>query len=284
MLPLPLQKRKRGMQTKNTFYAIMATILILGGCSKDKALAPLKTSNCVLQSEATTLIGNDATWTYEYDQDGNPKVITKMNRYGGVENKVEIVFDGTIITRSNAILKTGYDAAIMLALPTKADVSITMGGVEQRNYWSYFFFYDAKGRLVKVGEQTNNVTNDHEYDLTITYDDNDNVTQLFYERTTGPRDPIPTVKVSGYDDKPSPYTGVKSYKFLMNNYNWDNYDPGYILQALSANNPLDYTVGDFTRTMSYKYNEHGFPTECLNTNQNANGTATFLQTFSYLCK
>jgi hypothetical protein len=66
---------------------------------------------------------------------------------------------------------------------------------------------------VKIGEQTDYVINDYEYDVSILYNDKNNVTQLLYERTTGPRDPIPPITVTAYDDNPSPYTAVKSWNF-----------------------------------------------------------------------
>lgn len=286
-----VKKNMKKMQSKTSLWIVMLIILLIPGCEKNNP-APLSlgsTSKCVLQSETNGLIGNEGSWAYEYDAEGNPALITRFNRYGIIESTLEIFYDGIVRTRGTTIVKTSYDANIHQSLlPSKAQVSITMDGVEQRNYWTYFFFYDAQNRLVKIGEQTDHIANDWEYDLIISYDEHNNVTQLFYERTTGPREAIPPVTVTAYDDKPSPYTGVKSYKFLMNNYNWDNYDPGYILAALSVNNPLDYTIeaGDtmWKRTMTYQYNEHGFPIECINTNTSKNGESTFVQTFSYRCQ
>jgi YD repeat-containing protein len=267
-------------------------LLVSISCSKDDEEDDAKAGEaaCRIDSETTSLIGNEATWQYEYDEAGNPTKITEYNRYGGVALVVDIFYDGMrkAAPNSNVSVATVYDGNIFTSKPTKANVSITEGAIEQRNFYTFFFFYDAKGRLETVGEQTDYVSGDFEWDLHITYDDNDNVTQLQYEFTTGPRDPIPPVVASGYDKNPTPYSGVNGWKFLLNNSSWNNYDPAPILVALSQNNPLGYTTGEgankWTRTMSYTYNEQGFPVECVNTNVSAQGETGFRQTFAYTCK
>lgn len=170
-----------------------------------------------------------------------------------------------------------------------ASVSIDDGDTLRVNYYTYFFFYNAKGQLIKVGEQTDYIVGDDEYDLNIYYNEQGNVSALQYEWTTGPRQVIPAITVTAYDDKPTPYAAIKAMPFLMIDYSWNNYDPEPILTALSKNNPLDYDLGRtgpdiFTRKMVYTYNPEGFPTERKNTNKNVNGEYTFLQTFSYTCK
>jgi hypothetical protein len=156
------------------------------------------------------------------------------------------------------------------------------------NYYTYSFFYNAKNQLEKVSEQTSNIVGDWEYDLSINYNDQGNVQALQYKTTSGPNQVIPPVSVTAYDDKPTPYAGIRSWPFLMINFAWNNYDPEPLLTALSKNNPLNYSTGTgaslFTRAMAYTYNSDGFPTERKNTNKNASGEYTFLQTFSYDCK
>ncbi len=141
--------------------------------------------------------------------------------------------------------------------------------------------------MAKVKQQTPQVAGDFEYDLTIIYNDKDNVTSLQYELTTGPRT-VTVITVAAYDDKPNPYAALKSWKFLATRFVWDNYDPEPILTALSKNNPFDYTLGQtpnqWNRRMIYLYNGDGFPIERKNTNQSPNGTkSTFVQTFAYNC-
>jgi hypothetical protein len=263
-------------------------------CKKGGSSGPSPNPNnmdCTLTGESTTLSGNEASWQYQYDSKGNVSKIIKLNRYGQQESVMEVFADRVVRTdASGAIVKTAYNANIFEALPAQAQVSITLpGGVEQPNYYTYSFAYDSKKRLIKIAEKTASVPNDKEWDLTISYNDNNNVTELRYAWTTHPNEPATAIVAVAYDDKPTPYTAVKYYKFLMNNYAWDNYDPEPVFTALSSNNPLDYTLNAgtplvFKRTMTYTYNEHGFPTERSNTNKNANGEYTFKQAFTYTCK
>ena len=245
---------------------------------------------CAPAGDATTLLGNEASWQYQYDGKGNIVKATKFNKYGQMEYVIEVSADKVVRTSATGIIKTAYNANIFEALPSQAQVSIApLGGVEQKDYYTYNFYYDSRKRLNKIVEHTGSVPNDKEWELAITYNDKDNVTKLQYGWTTHPSETIPPIIVAAYDDKFSPYTIVKYYKFLMNNHAWDNYDPEPVLSVLSNNNPLDYTMNTGTplqlkRTMTYTYNEHGFPTERVNTNKNSSGESTFKQTFSYNCK
>jgi len=72
--------------------------------------------------------------------------------------------------------------------------------------------------MVEVIQHTPNTSADYEYMLTVSYDDNDNVTRLRYELITGPRDEITIIDVTGYDNHPTPYAGVTGWKFLMSNF------------------------------------------------------------------
>lgn len=276
---------------------LLLTLLITGfltGCKKGGGSGTPGpgpgTATCAPAGETTTLIGNEASWQYQYDSKGNIAKIIKLNKYGQQEIVTEVFSDKIIRTTSGAIIRTNYNANIFEALPSQAQVSLTInGGAEQTNYYTYSFSYDSKKRLSKIVEHTASVPNDKEWELIITYNDKDNVTKLQYGWTTHPTEPVTAISVVAYDDKPNPYAAVKYYKFLMNNYAWDNYDPEPVLTALSSNNPLDYTLNagnplQFKRTMTYTYNEHGFPTERVNTNKNSSGEATFKQTFSYNCK
>lgn len=278
---------------------LVVSTTILYSCKKNGGNSggtnpPKDTAKCTLTAEATTLVGNEATWKYEYEDKGNPVRITKINRYGQTVSTTGISSSGTTIIRDDTKLGTSYfyntsQGDIFGGYPTSSDVSITMGTLEQRNYWHYDFSYDAKHRLTAVNEHTNTVTNDNEWILHIIYDDHDNVTQLRYEWTTGPRDEITIIKATAYDDKPTPYAGVKGWKFLSS-FAWDNYDPEPVLTALSAHNPLEFTMGTTIkpeqehRTMTYTYNDKGFPVERVNKHNNRGTESNWKQTFTYNCK
>jgi hypothetical protein len=277
----------------NSMPVLIVLLLLITACKKGGSAgpAPGTSDTCIITGETTTLLGNEASFTYEYNDKGFPSKITKYNKYNQLEFTHQILFDGVVHTAGTSTVTTSYDANLH-TLPIflyKSNVTIDLNGLTQVNFYTFFFFYDSKGRITKIGQQTNHVTNDHEWDLNITYNDQNNVTMLQYEWTTGPRTPIAPIIVKAYDNKPTPYAGIRNYRFLMNNYAWDNYDPEPLLTALSANNPLDYTMNtgtpqEFKRTMTYTYNEKGFPVERLNTNKNVNGTYTFKQTFTYNCK
>ncbi|HVG15348.1 MAG TPA: hypothetical protein VM935_10315 [Chitinophagaceae bacterium] len=273
--------------------SLTCIILVIGisSCKKEPAKpAPANESKCVIKGETTGLTGNERSMQYSFDDKGRLSTVKVYNAVGNLESTSTISDLAVTHTFPGGGSTTYlYDANIFDGMPTKANVSLTSSnGVEQRNYYTYFFFYDARKRLIKVGQQTDHVAGDYEYDVNITYNDKDNVTALQYEFTTGPRAPSPPTTVAAYDDKPTPYAAIKNWKFLSINFAWTNYDPEPILTALSKNNPLDYTLTSGTtvwkREMVYTYNADGFPTERKNTNRVGGGASTFLQSFDYNCK
>jgi hypothetical protein len=269
-------------------FSILGLILLLG-CDKSNTPSPVGVNaQCVIQSEATALSGNAASWKYEYDSNDLPVKITKYGTNDVELSGITVYRDSVVNATDAAKLVTRYDADLSLKkLPTVAQISITnSGGIVQANYRQFFFFYDDKSRLTKISEKTV-FAGDGEWDLTISYNDKNNVTELLYEWVTGPTTGTTRISVTAYDDKPTPYASMPMWKFFMSNFAWDNYDPEPVLTALSSNNPLDYSFGTgdnfFTRTMTYTYNEQGFPLARINTNKNINGEYTFNQTFSYTC-
>lgn len=274
---------------------VLIVINLIAGCKKNDdgeegAPADLVDPACTPYGETTTLAGNEATWQYQYDNKGMVSKIVKLNRYAQQEYIIEVSSDRVVRTSPTAVVKTVYNANIYEALPSQALVSLTInGGVEQKNYYTYDLTYDNKKRLSKIVEHTPTVFTDREWQLVITYNDKDNVVRLQYSWTTHPAETISPIAVTAYDDKPSPFAATKYWKFLMNNFAWDNYDPEPILTVLSRNNPLDYVMNEghpaqLKRTMTYTYNSQGFPVERMNTNKNANGESSFKQTFTYQCK
>lgn len=274
---------------------VIVSLCCITSCKKNNtgtAPSPAE-AKCAVKTETTGLAGNQKSFEYEFDAAGNPTLVKVLNPNGSTAATYEIGSQ-TVVRKStfggNTLqLITKYNVSdITRELPSLASVSIDDGDTLRVNYYTYYFFYNSKKQLVKVGEQTSTVIGDTEYDLNIYYNAQGNVSALQYEWTTGPNQVIAPITVTAYDDKPTPYAGVRGMPFLLINYQWDNYDPEPVLTALSKNNPLDYTTGSgasiFKREMVYQYNAEGFPIERKNTNRNANGEYTFYQTFTYTCK
>jgi len=275
-------------------------ILILGlsaACKKTSPAGPTPvtpgSADCSLTGETSSEAGYNGSYTYVYDKDGNPDSIYHSIGTGYVDVTYDINYKGLISSYlvynkpGGEILENDGDLFNNI-LPSQEDISINDGDTLRVDYWTYFFYYDNKSQLIKVSEHTYNVKGDYEYDLSIYYNDQGNVTGMQYVWTTGPNIVIPPITVDAYDDKPNPYSGVKGWLFLLPSLDWSRSDPERILVALSKNNPLDFKfgVGDdqFKRTMSYTYNEKGFPTVRNCTNSNVNGTYSFQETYSYACK
>ncbi len=264
---------------------MLCFVLLFNSCKKSPPPPPPNQAGCQLKTESTTLAGNNATYEYSYNADGKITTIKKFIGAAIVDSIV--VGNSTVVSYYqsssgfNMVQTTVYTGSLD-GMPTEAQVALQEGAVTHTDVWHYFFFYDNKNRLSKVGEQTDHVIGDYEYDLSIIYNDNDNVIGLKYEFTTGPNT-ITTIVPSGYDDKPTPFAGIKNWFFLMH-AGWDNYDPEPLFTALSKNNPLGYTMPDgFKRAITYTYNDKGFPAKRMNTNTNTSGTYSFEETFDYEC-
>lgn len=267
--------------------ALLLLILIVTGCKKTGGSPPaVQTAQCRPVKEFTTLSGNEASYEYTYSNDGKVTMIKNYYPY-------HVIKDSTIVgDKTTANYKAEWPYSIWVAdysnsfdlLPYKTQLAVTEGTITRTDQFTYFFFYDSKNRLCRVGEQTDLVVGDNEYDLVISYNDQDNVTALRYEFTTGPRT-VTTIAATGYDDKPTPFAAIKNWPFIMHAA-WDNYDPEPLFTALSKNNPLGYIMPDgFKREMSYTYNSNGFPIKRANTNISASGeTYSFDETFEYECQ
>lgn len=275
-----------------TCFIVM--VLLFAGCKKTATTLvpqPPGGAACKLKTESTNLGGNYDSYEYSYNQDGKISLIKKFigGPYHVLSDSI-LIGDHTVVSYPSLddnwqklVGTTVYEGSMFDALPVKAFIAREERGVTQTDVFTYFFFYDNKNRLKTVGEQTDHVTGDREYDLNIFYDDHDNVTALQYVWTTGPRDEITTITATGYDDKPTPFAGIKSWPFVMHAA-WNNSDPEPLLTALSKNNPLGYTAVDgFKREMSYTYNEQGFPVKRTNTNTNSSGSSSFEENFTYEC-
>jgi hypothetical protein len=269
----------------------MAIFSLISACKK-KTSAPVtgpNASNCKPITESTQLSGNAAVYQYTYSTDGNLSSIVKRTPAPAsvLLDSFAVFYEHTVhyapgrIAGTFNMRSTAYNANIFTGLPTQADVSITLDGIEQHNYYTYLFSYDAKSRLNKVSEHTINVPNDYEYDLNIIYNDSDNVTLLSYQYTTGPN-VITNIPASGYDTKKNPYSAIKNWPLFMH-ADWANYDPEPVFDALSKNNLTGYVGGGITRTITYQYNTKGFPVARANTNTNISGSASFNELYDFLC-
>jgi hypothetical protein len=273
------------MKITSIFLPAIA-VLLLSACDKTNPapVAPPATITCKPITESTNLNATPVTYIYSYNTDGTLAGIS----YPPL--KMVVGYSSTSVTKPASVRpgltdssNTYYNANIYTGLPAEASQWITLDGITQADYWNYKFSYDAKSRLVQVIESTPHVNGDWEYKLTIVYNDQDNVTSLKYESITGPNT-VTVISATGYDDKPSPYSAIKNWHLFMHAA-WNNYDPGPLFEALSKNNPLGYN-GDVnvTRTMTYIYNDKGFPTKRINTNKNSTATYSFDETYTYECK
>lgn len=264
--------------------ALLLCICIFSACDKSSTSPSTPaTAKCKPLIESSNFNGGNVTYTYTYNTDGTIANI-KYPPYNMV-----IKYTGTSLTypaRTTGFTdssNTGYTGNIYTGSPTTATQFVTIDGITIRNYMIFNFSYDSKNRLTKVIQTTPNVANDAEYQLTIIYNDQDNVSQLKYESYNGPAFLV-AINATGYDDKPSPYTGIKNWHLFMH-AGWNNYDPAPIFEALSKNNPLGFN-GDVsvTRAMAYTYNDNGYPIKRVNTNTNSSGTSTFEEIYTYQCE
>jgi hypothetical protein len=274
---------------RNLLFVIVLSNVLFYSCKKNTSPVSTVTAKCKPASEYTNLSGNAATYEYTYGTDGN---IASLKKYIGggyhvLADSLLVYYDHTIrvtpgtTTGSFNKVNTVFNANIFTGSPTRADISITLDGVEQRNYYTYSFSYDTKNRLVKIGEQTNTVINDLEYDLFIIYNDQNNVSELRYEATTGPRT-VTVIAATGYDNKRTPFSGIINWPMLMH-AGWASSDSEPLFTALSKNNPLGFEIPGWKRTITYAYNNNGFPVTRFNTNTTNSGTYSFEENFNYQC-
>lgn len=278
------------MKKLNNLLILVISVLPFNSCKKTTTpISPPGTAACKPTTESTTLSGNNATYEYTYGANGKISLIKKFTGGGyHVLSDSIVVGDYTTVAYYTSgsgfpMIQTTVYKGSLDGMPTEANVALQEGAITHTNVYHYFFFYDSKNRLNKVGEQTDNYIGDWEYDLDILYNDQDNVSALKYTFTTGPNT-ITTIPATGYDDKPNPFAGIKNWYFLMHAA-WNNYDPEPLFTALSKNNPLGYTTVDgFKRAIAYTYNDKGFPIKRMSTNTNSSGTYSFEESYDYQCK
>ncbi len=276
------------------FFLVL--MFILCSCKKDSNVPPvIIRSKCKIASETYGLASNEKSYGYEYDANGNVNKVIEYRPNGSSSGSYNI--DGNVVeyayTFGNkpAYSKLNYNTSI-LAQPTQAFTNLIneFDGTVYIGYDNYEYSYDSKNQLTTVRTRRGTRKGGYEYDISINYNDQGNVTSIQYVYWTGPNVTIPLIVVNGYDDKPNPHAGINGWRYLLINTYWENVDPGAIIAQLSKNNPLGFTTGAgatlFERKIEYEYNSDGFPVSQKNTNKKANtpGEYTFYQTFTYVCK
>ena len=280
------------MKTTFLLSRVLAIILCtLLSCKDDHDQTP-PTSAAACRITKEYRVGKREYIAYEYEGE-LPKKITNYNAAEMPEITLEVL--ALEVRKSSnpsgfpTVYSTQYMSDYLRVSPASASVSFTYNHITTTNINTFHYRYDYKGRMVEVIQYTPNTTADYEYMLTISYDDNDNVTRLRYDLVTGPRDEITIVDVTGYDNHPTPYAGVTGWKFLMSNFAWDNGDPLPVILALTKNNPGAYQVfhkGEmiFSASFVYQYNDHDFPVQRDHVNKNQDGESQFSSAFEYNCK
>lgn len=280
---------KNIFQVSSLIVAVVSTVL--SGCKDDNDQpSPTLSSACVITKEYT--VGKRGYIAYEYEN-GFPKKITSYNEAEIADITLEVL--ALEVRKSSnpggfpTVLTTHYKSDYLRVSPASASVSFTYNNVTTTNANTFQYTYDYKGRMIEVIQHTPNTTADDEYKLTISYDDNDNVTRLWYSLMTGSREEITIIDVVGYDDHPTPYTTVTGWKFLMSNFTWNNNDPLPVILALTKNNPGEYQVFhkdkvSFSASFTYEYNDDGFPTRRDHINKNQDGEYRFATAFEYACQ
>jgi hypothetical protein len=270
---------------------ILFVALILNGCGPKSSPSPSPTTAaCRVAKFSSSSGGVFSSSVPEYDNDGR---LTNLKKYERNSLQYSLTLGEYIVETKWKNGSTDFIETVEFSgggifadqLPTKATIALTEGTTTRTEVNTYYFYYDSKSRLNKVKQETPRVVGDREYDLLISYNDQDNVIAIEYVITTGT---IPNIRniitASGYDDKPNPYSSLRTWKYLV------SWDYGYsIFAQLSKNNPLGYTwpsANGFKQTSTYTYNDKDYPVIKTNTNSNNTGNPpfTYTDTFDYVCQ
>lgn len=281
------------------FLSSLFVACILWSCGKDSPPTPIiPQAKCLIKSETYGFPGSEIGFGYEYTLYDDKEELSKVNvlRPNGSISGSFLIEGASLIysyTYGSYNMKRQWDYSNPLTqglLPTDATLLIDDGstGKVLVNYDIVHFGYDAKGQLTVVQTRKGTRTGGFEYDISIHYNDQGNVTGIKYVYFTGPNVDIPMITVSGYDDKPNPHAGIVGWRFFLISYHWEYGDPGNLISALSQNNPLGFSMGSgetlFERKIDYEYTTEGYPAIQKNTNKTANGEDSFVQTYTYVCK
>jgi hypothetical protein len=237
--------------------------LVFSCNNENNEIAPDPLPACFLLKE--NLLGDPGHTLFEYAS-GNPASICHLRDAGDTIDVTEIFaekiiknnIDKIYPTNSSTLIK--YDADILSDSPSIANIYFTENNKTTEDR-TLSFRYDRNGRMIELMQQLSSSTR---FTLTIEYDENNNVNRLHYHYPDY-TDTI-TIVATGYDSKPTPYAGIKGWKFIASGAIWNSANHHAALTALSQNNPKGYLhfVNDNETqilTYEYQYNEHGFPTQ-----------------------
>lgn len=242
-------------------------ILSLTACQKDNEPTPA-TANppaCRLIKQAN----DDNTYTnFEYNAQGYLiKISGKEIGSNGADGYTLFIYDA-----NNRLVKTEYYTDGQQ--DSLATYEYTGDVITAAKYYNPSgaviatgtYQYDTNKRIIEV--------EDHGYVFTLTYDTKGNVM-----KQESSLDNIATrITYEDYDDKFTPEAHLISpldFFFIQNKNN-----PGKVTYAYDINNDGIFQAGEsVASTFTYKYNEHGFPTEITET-YNSN---TYVSTYTYAC-
>ncbi|PZR25398.1 MAG: hypothetical protein DI535_18170 [Citrobacter freundii] len=267
------------------------------GCSKNKSPNDPDTPGSGTTKYPATITKTDAagriTTTYEYN---DKKQLISHKREDGVRRDfgtaqiVETVPSLTV----TAISTWDFEY--------KTTQNIYEGGSVGKMLWETTYkFTNGNTRTDKRGIPLFTSTEDGriESDKTVlyvpdptktnyyTYDDKKNLKQIEFFQSTEPSRPFNRLKVTGVDDKPSPFSAVRGYQ-------WLSYPQSYAIDysfAFCRNNPTQIVIESYDRTsnsykiaeqndFTYTYDTDGYPTT-VNINTTYYGGTTTRYSGSY---
>lgn len=272
--------------------SVIAFALLMSSCGKPNTPPqpppPTTQNKCFLTFEKVDGgPGYPGSWVYSYDADGhlikggNPTV-------NGQTGDGQLAVNGNIIGIgfSKLLWVYSYAGDLKGGTPSSGYLDFTDDGVANPKFEQYIFGYDGKKRMTSATIANSGTIN-------IRYNDNDDVTQMIFIPTNGPRVISPTVTIEGYDDKPTPYAAdPKIWIFTQHMRHWSYFSEYRIISALSKHNPgkittvyADDPTSTTVDTIYYQYNDKNMPT-LANVQRTFRGTKTSYQSnqYSYDCK
>ncbi len=247
--------------------------------------------SCKITSETSDRPADPGSLEYSYGPDGLLATILKKGSSQEAIDTLHIENDHVLRTDTDGDwLRYDYASPIRVTtIATPATGTMTPHGTSgtEADRLEFVYSYDDRKRLIKISETSPDLEGDYEWDLLISYNDQDNVSSLKVAFTSGPPVSV-NIQVTGYDDHPTPYINIPNYRFFMNKYHWNSPDLEPLITALSRNNPTGYTVagaiGLTSASMTYTYTEEGFPATRTTTQINNGSSSSFRQAFGYTCE
>lgn len=288
----------------------LAILILLAFAACKKVLPPstpvtpqppiILPQTCKLVGETNNFPGNYQEYRYTYGKDGKLDSIYLATVPGAVaidycrEDPDGFVWvsysggDGIHPNKSDYLYNSTLQDSSKFPLTLQTSTELWTGTrIENTPGYGYNFQYKANGKLDGF-QQTAPFVTGLLLGLGVEYTPDGDIDNMTWNVTTGPRKSS-TVKVSGYDGHPSPYTGIAGWVFLTPAVGWTSseYDP--LLYALSPHNPTgsvyDNGTDKWTEKITYEYNTKGLPTKRTVVRQTPTGYSfTYTHTYTYDCK